>query len=69
MIINVGDRVEMRAGEPGWLDVPIPDLGQGTVVATEGEGLMIGWYVEVEWDEDQGSIARRPSIASLRKAS
>lgn len=68
--IKTGDRVEMRAGEPGWLGVPIPDLGPGTVVATteaENSYLMEGWYVEVDWDQPCGSLARYPSIDSLRK--
>lgn len=65
--LQVGDRVEMKAGEPGWLGVPYPDLGQGTVVATKGEGLMEGLYVSVEWDEDHGSQAGFPAIQALRK--
>lgn len=65
--IAVGDRVEMRAGEPGWMGVEIPDLGQGTVMAVEGDGLMAGLYVEVEWDTFHGSTMCRPSIQSIRR--
>jgi hypothetical protein len=65
--LKVGDRVEMKAGEDGWMGVPIPDLGPGTVVDTTGEHLMVGWYVEVEWDTPHGYAAKLPSIQSLRK--
>lgn len=65
MRINTGDRVRMRDGEPGWMGVPLPDLGEGTVVATTGEFLMEGMYVEVEWDEYHGTLVNRPSIQSL----
>lgn len=64
--MNVGDRVEMQAGKPGWFGVPLPDLGQGTVVSTRGANLMEGMYVEVEWDHPHGSDARYPSVDSLR---
>lgn len=66
--MQVGDRVRMdTTPNAGWLGTTNPDLGEGTVVCTDDEFLMAGLYVEVEWDEDHGTLARRPSIQSLVK--
>jgi hypothetical protein len=59
----------MKAGEEGFLGVPYPDLGDGTVVATteaENSYLMAGMYIEVEWDMKCGSLARYPAIQAVR---
>lgn len=62
---KVGDRVKMDTSQTGWLGMEIPDLGEGTVVDVDGEGLMVGWYVEVDWDRGYGGPVRRPSTQSL----
>lgn len=61
---QVGDRVRMIPGRT-YLGSEVPDLGVGTVVATEGEHLMTGWYVEVTWDAGYGREARYPAADAI----
>lgn len=65
--IIVGTRVRMDTNQTiGFgLDRTLPDLGLGTVAATECEGLMVGFYVEVDWDEGHRGTVRYPAIGSL----
>lgn len=68
MEIKTGDRVKMDLSRnTGDSMFDVPDLGEGVVGAVEGEGLMEGWYVWVDWDAGYGGLANRVAIDALVK--
>lgn len=66
--MKVGDRVRMDANDKDANAIfRRPDLGEGTVIATTGYGLMDGMYVYVEWDTPRYNHQplNRPAIQAL----